>query len=143
MTLAAKHEFYLAEYRALREEIGSRLTARLQFTNWGLLALGAVYSYIFSNLDKPFLFFVPVVCSFFVVAFLACEYRMIQDIAKYIRDELEPRLADPKTGWETHRSEALGRSVFTWQPMPIWYAVCIGTTMIALAQYYGRAGCVG
>ena len=115
--MAGKDEFYVEEYRSLRQEIGAKLQARLDFSRWGLIGIAALYSYILSNPGKPILFWVPVCLAIAMLAHLIEEHRMIAKAGTYIKDQVETWAGSGTkvpTGWETYlRVE----TAFHW---PVW-----------------------
>jgi hypothetical protein len=143
--------FYGNEYKALRDEITTKLRDRLEFNRWGLIGLAALYSYIFSNPGKPILFWVPVALSVAMIAHLNGEHRIIFKAASYIRDKVEPwanGVADAPTGWETYlRSQKdpplwqfwrrWPTEIWGWTPVPLWIVVFGLTLVIAIGVSAG------
>jgi hypothetical protein len=136
--------FYLDEYKSLRDEVGTKLKARLDFHNWGLIGLAALYSYIFTNLDKWWsipLFLVPVGLCASMVAHLLEEHRMVAKAGRYIREEIEPWAAGkpgakPK-GWETYlelTAHQIEPRRWNWSPVPLWCVLTVVTALIAVGM---------
>ncbi|MGA2892285.1 MAG: hypothetical protein ABSE22_05405 [Xanthobacteraceae bacterium] len=112
-----KDTFYIEEYKSLRDEITTKLKSRLDFHNWGLIALAALYSYILSNPEKswvfPWLFWVPFGLCASMIWHLPEEHRMVAKAGKYIGTELESwidgrKAAQPK-GWESFLDATAGQ----------------------------------
>jgi len=66
--------FSIEEYKALRTEIISKITDAREFGRWGLIGLAVLYSYILSNLGKPYLFLAPPVLCWIIVFHLLEEF---------------------------------------------------------------------
>jgi len=138
-----KETFYLEEFKALRNEIDTKLKGRFDFHNWGLIGLGVVYSYIFSNLEKswaqPWLFFVPVALSLSMVFHLVEEHRMVALAGQYIRNEIERWIrggedAAAPMGWENYLNTTNKPArQWNWSPVPLWLILTSITTLIAIA----------
>src|SRR6266487_590389 len=58
--MSKEETFYIEEYKSLRQDVATKLKDRLEFNRWGLIALAALYSYIFSQPANVLLFWVPV-----------------------------------------------------------------------------------
>jgi len=147
------HDFYLEEYKALREEITTKLKDRLEFNRWGIIGIAALYSYILSNPGKPILFWVPVGLSVAMIAHFNEEHRVVAEAAEYIREEIELWAAGGKTpgGWETYREPRESHSdswlvfwrrwplrLWDWSPVPFWIVVFALTLVIAIGVSNGR-----
>lgn len=139
-----KDQFYLDEYKALRDEITTALKTRLDFNSWGLLGLGALYSYIFSNLDKPlvfpWLFWVPFGLCLSMVWHLLDQHRMVAKAGRYTREEIEAWIkagstANKPEGWETFLNRTADEKqsyIWSWAPVPLWCWLTGATFVIAL-----------
>jgi hypothetical protein len=152
MALSDKESFHLDEYKLIMDEIKTKLKNRLELSRWGVLGLAAIYSYIFSNFDKPFLpylYLVPVGLSGLIWYLVRAELEMVATPGRYITEKIEPMLAAPPAGtpgapgegWATFldRGSSLSPAaakprlpVWRWDPLPGWGAVFIGTALIAL-----------
>jgi hypothetical protein len=150
--------FFLEEYKSLRQEIDAKVKARVEFHNLGIIGLAAIYSYIFSNLDKPWglpwLFWVPVGLSGTIIYHLLEEHRMVAKAATYIREVVEPWMANKKNergevasepqGWETFlKKTADQKEPLTggWSPVPLWCGLTAITTVITVVA--SLAWCMG
>jgi len=129
--------FSIEEYKALRTEIVSKLEQAREFSRWGLIGLAVLYSYILSNLDKPYLFVAPAVLAWIVVAHLLEEHRMVAKAGDYIRDQIEAWIAGtqgrPK-GWGKYLDDTRdleGPSTWSWSPIPLWYLLARITSALA------------
>lgn len=148
-----REEFYRDEYKALRDEITTKLRDRLEFNRWGLIGLAALYSYIFSNPGKPVLFWVPVALSVAMITHLNGEHRIIFIAASYIREHVErwaTRGGPAPMGWETYLFDyekgqpsvwrfwrRWPRAIWGWTPVPLWIAVFALTLIIAVCVSAG------
>jgi hypothetical protein len=143
--MPAVDEYYLAEYKSLRDEINAKLKDRLEFSRWGLIGLGVLYSYIFSNPGKPVLFWVPVFLSMAMIQHLNEEHRMVARAADYINTKIDPWVkggAIPP-GWESYLKSLdtppwwkIWRRwpgyLWDWAPVPLWLSVFVLTLGIAV-----------
>jgi hypothetical protein len=145
--------FFIEEYKSLRQEIGTKLKDRLEFSRWGLIGLAALYSYIFSNPGKPVLFWIPVWLSLVMIGHLNEEHRLVHKAGDYIRDQLEPWAKSghgiPK-GWEKYWAcndnpapwwvfwRRWPREIWDWSPVPLWVSVLALTLYIAIGASAGR-----
>jgi hypothetical protein len=142
MPLSRQETFHIAEYKSLREEIGTKLKGRLEVNRWGLIALAALYSYVLSN-NNPVLFWVPVGLSAIMIAHLWTEHRMVERAATYIREHVEPWLAAKGAGepggWESFLAPpGVPRvPIWQWSPMPLWMTVFGITVVIAIVGFFG------
>lgn len=150
-----EESFYPAEYKCLREEVGAALKARQEFNKWGLIGLGALYSFIFSNLDKqwafPALFWVPVGLAAAMLWHMLDINKMIAKAGKYIRLDVEPWMRGEKNekgenlskkprGWETFLEDTKDDkepSVWGWSPVPLWRALTLLTGVLAIVLSLG------
>jgi hypothetical protein len=145
-----KDDFYLEEYKSLREEINTKLKDRLEFSRWGLIGLGVLYSYIFSNPGKTILFWVPVCLSLAMLEHLNEEHRMVGKAADYISTQIERWAAGGATpeGWEKYLQSPddhpwwmiwrrWPRDLWGWAPAPLWLAVFALTLAIAIGVSSG------
>jgi len=114
MALSDKESFHLDEYKLIMDEIKTKLKNRLELSRWGVLGLAAIYSYIFSNFDKPFLYLVPVGVSGLIWYLVKAELEMVATAGRYITEKIEPMLAAPPAGspagapgegWATYLAE--------------------------------------
>jgi hypothetical protein len=143
MASTKEEEFYLAEYKSLREEITAKLKDRLEFNRWGLLGLATLYSYIFSHLEMRALFWVPVGLSAAMIAHMLEEHRMVAKAGRYIEDQIESWVAGSRTsqpqGWETYLTSSRSTptpSTWSWSPVPLWSVLCLATLAMAISGYF-------
>jgi hypothetical protein len=143
-------DFYLEEYKTLREEIHAKLKDRLEFSRWGLIGLGVLYSYVFSNPGKTILFWVPVCLALVILGHLNEEHRTVARAADYIRTQIECWIAGAATpiGWEKYL-KSLGDPtwwkiwrrwpgyLWNWSPTPLWLSVLALTLTIAIGVSSG------
>jgi len=149
--MTKEETFYIEEYKLLRQEITTKLKDRLDFNRWGLIALAALYSYIFSsNPAKPILFWVPVFLSAAMIAYLNEEHRMVAVAGAYIKGQVEPWISGLRSfpqGWETFLAStksprwwSLRRwplHLWDWSPVPMWIVVLSFTLIIAILASAG------
>jgi hypothetical protein len=132
--------------------MATKLKDRLEFNRWGLIALAALYVYIFSHPVKPLLFWVPV---FWVPVFLSLalivqlleEHRMVAKIARYIEEQIEPWIKGvkpPPEGWEIFLKTPPGNPpwwrfrerwpwhLWDWSPVPMWVVLLFTTLSVAI-----------
>jgi hypothetical protein len=153
--------FHVEEYKSLREEIIGKIKDIRDLNRWGLLGLAAVYSYIFSNLDKRWLFWVPVGLSLMIVELVREEHRMVAKAARYIREYIENEIATEREvsgdhekanlkvrgGWEWflalrgHKVSLWDQTLdllglWRWEPMPLWIGVFLFTLGIAICAFW-------
>jgi hypothetical protein len=135
--------FYGNEYKALRDEITTKLRDRLEFNRWGLIGIAALYSYIFSNAGKPVLYWVPVALSVAMIVHLNEEHRIVAKAATYIREQIEPWAAGngkAPDGWEIFLLsrpdppiwkiwQRWPKTLWGWTPVPLWIFV-LGLTLV-------------
>jgi hypothetical protein len=145
-------QFYVEQYKSLRQEIDAKLKDRLELNRWGLIGLAALYSYIFSNPGKPILFWVPVSLSLAMLGHLNEEHRMVDKVATYIREKIEPWAAGAGAGypqgWEAYLKSTTTPSwwffwhrwpgyLWDWTPVPLWILVFVLTLAIAIGASVG------
>src|SRR5215831_10461800 len=128
--------FSIEEYKALRTEIVSKLEQAREFSRWGLIGLAVLYSYILSNLGKPYLFVVPPALCWIIVFHLHEEFRMVAKAGDYIRDQIEAWIAGTQgrpEGWGKYLTRDLkGPSTWSWSPLPLWSGLAWITTGLAV-----------
>jgi len=149
--MTKEETFQIEEYKALREEILTKLKDRLEFNRWGLIGLAALYGYIFSNPGKPILFWVPVCLSLAMIAHLNEEHRMVAEAATYIKTQIERwvTVSEAPQGWETYKY--LLRTprwwyfwrrwpgyLWDWSPVPLWLSVLVLTLILAIGVSVGQ-----
>lgn len=142
--------FYLEEYKALRQDIATRLKERLEFSRWGLVGLAALYVYAIAN-PAPILFWVPVFLTLLVLAHLNEEHRTIAIVGTYIKEQIEPwaaRGAMTPLGWEAYWQSQKSPSswlpwrrwpwsLWDWAPVPLWISLFGITVGIAIGVSVG------
>jgi len=164
MPVSEDHTFQIEEYKALRQEILAQVKEVRELNRWGLVGLAVVYSYIFSNLDKPYLFWVPVGLSAMIIALLYAEHRLIKKNADFVRDFTEREIAPAREfiigtateaqtatdavrkvqikkkmrgGWERFLSPAGTRlPALLWGPAPIWLFTFYITLVVAVFGFF-------
>jgi hypothetical protein len=148
MAMSTEATFQIEEYKALKEEIAAKTKDVRDLNRWGLLGLAAVYSYIFSHLDKRWLFWVPVGLSIIVIGLLWTEYRLVERIGRYIRDCIEAKVAPKQKfdgvkasirgGWERYLAPTEGKRtpLWYWGPTPIWLTIFAVTLVVALLAFF-------
>lgn len=144
--------FFIEEYKALRQEIDTKLKDRLEFTRRGLIAVAALYSYIFSHAEYRILFLVPVALCIAMIVYLMEEFRMVALVGMYIERHAEPGALDEQApwGWERwlrpRKTDPVEGVRFTyrwepdrlkWPPLPIWVGLLVLTIVIAIGAYAG------
>jgi hypothetical protein len=138
MPLEKEQTFHIEEYKALREEIKTRLKDRLEFNRWGMIGIAGLYSYIFANPTKPLLFFVPAALSLVVGWNLYREQKDILRLAKYIRLNLEPWLAGATPagpgGFEKSLRPHDGAEPWLWWPISLWVLIFLVTLLVAFQR---------
>lgn len=92
------HEFLLAEYAALRQEILKRMETQHQVVSLSLTAFGVLGTVGFNNNISALLAY-PILSLFLAMAWSQNDIRIGQ-IGQYICEEIEERLLDDKHGWE-------------------------------------------
>lgn len=148
MEMSTEETFQIEEYKSLREEIAAKTKDVRDLNRWGLLGLAAVYSYIFSHLDKRWLFWVPVGLSIIIIGLLWSEYRLVARIGRYIRDCIEATAAPKRDfdgvrvpirgGWERYLAPTEENRIplWFWGPTPIWLAIFLVTLLVALLAFF-------
>jgi hypothetical protein len=139
--------FHIDEYKALRNEMENKLKDIRGLNRWGLLGLAGVYSFVFSQCEKPsLLFWVPVGLAAAIVAHIFVEHMMVRKIAFYVRDYIEKELAasssdGTRAGWERHlrpTGQQLPRwdklSLLSWEPTFLWIGIMFVAVAIAICQ---------
>lgn len=91
----------LAEYNALRGEILNRFGERHQILTFSIAILGAILT-LSKDATGVVLLAYPILSTFLAIGWSHADYR-IAEIAKYIRDEIEPQV--PGIQWERTLSE--------------------------------------
>ncbi len=103
------HQFRLAEYQSLREEILHRMSMRGQTIGFTLLAAGAM---IGAGVQVPqgasLLLLYPILALFLALGWLGITRRVYR-VARYIREQIEPQY---RGGWETWLAANQGRLPF-------------------------------
>jgi hypothetical protein len=144
-----KDDYYLEEYKSLRAEINAKLKDRLEFSRWGLIGLGVLYSYVFSNPGKTVLFWVPVCLSLAMLGHLNEEHRMVAKAADYTKTQMERWAAGGAVpiGWENYLKSSevhpwmIWRRwpvyLWNWSPVPLWLSVFALTLAIAVGVTTG------
>jgi len=90
----ALREMYLAEFAALRTEIGARSNTQHQLMALNITALATIGGFVISQKANPLLLLMlPLVCCSLGVIWHD-HARNIENIGTYIKDELEPSLLD-------------------------------------------------
>ena len=149
--MSKEETFYIEEYKALRQEIATKLKDRLEYSRWGLIALAALYGYITSNPENTAVFWVPVALSAAMIFHFNEEHRMVARVADYIREQSERWISggDAPQGWETFL-QSPGSSVprwwqkrwpwplWDWAPVPMWTILFFITLLIAIVASLAR-----
>lgn len=134
-----------------RDEIKRRIEQRDKYSIQLTIALGAIVAVAFSkNLDKALLA-APLVSIYFTVLILY-SYRVHRILARYLRDEIEPELADfygvPKIKeWETyyqnkdnsHKHKVVPGIRLSFFILMLWI-VCLGSPSYILIRQWDQDG---
>jgi hypothetical protein len=90
----------IAEFSALRQEIDTRISLQQQVVALHITAVGIIFSLALSGAARvPVLLVIPFTAYAFIES-LASLFRVIQGIARYIDEELSPRVPGG-LGWES------------------------------------------
>lgn len=84
-----RDEFFLTQFRALRDEMVKHIELRDQSMSITLIAFGSLAAAMAQNPSAPFLFLYPILVLFLTSAWSYHE-RVIRQIGKYIREQVEP-----------------------------------------------------
>lgn len=90
----------LAEYSALRSEITTRINLQHQVLALHMTAVSVVFSVALSGKDRWSVLLVIPFISYASSEILASLFRTVEGIAKYIDEELSPKVPDG-LGWES------------------------------------------
>lgn len=134
-------EIHLAEYKQLKDEQCARIGFRDNLIYVTFTALAAVVVFVFAGttVRYPALLLAPPACLVLGWTYLAND-RKISEIGDYIRTELTPRLADPRSsgvlGWESkHRTGPHRRRRKALQAVVDLTAFCL-TGVSAVVAYW-------
>ena len=84
-----RDDFFLTQFRVLREEMVKHIELRDQLMSITLIAFGSLAAAMAQNPAAPFLFLYPILVLFLTSAWNYHE-RVIRQIGKYIREHVEP-----------------------------------------------------
>lgn len=128
----------MEEYKALREEIITRLKHARTLETGAVLAIGVVYAWLAktpSTAIDPIGWWVPVLFPLFGLYRHYVITQRSMEIAEYIRSIEEATWTDSPRGWETFlaqkRNTMKGISISLW-PVIFWITLLIVTVIGAL-----------
>lgn len=96
----------LEEYKMLRADIQQRIRFRFQLFSLLLTALGALLPFGLSIKEPSILLIYPILSFFLTMSWMHQSIVMVK-IARYLREELEPKVAG--FAWEAHIKEDSAR----------------------------------
>ncbi len=85
------YEPYLAEYNMLRQDIQQRISFRFRLFSLLLVSLAALLPLGIEQVNSNILFAYPILSLFLILSWMHQSTIMIK-IARYLRDELEPKV---------------------------------------------------
>jgi hypothetical protein len=128
-------EFALAEFVALREEILKQTEIQHQIISICIISAGTFFS-ISGKVPQTVCLMFPLLATCLSSAWSLCDVR-IRQIAKYIRESIEPRF---HLGWEHFLVARRGNNRVDGRSRAFAIGIVLGTQLLAIILFFVLAG---